>query len=63
MVSVNALRILPLSINSLIIFHGTTVLTGYRLYPKPTNMSVAQKALDGAYNKLKGRGTTTLHAI
>lgn len=43
--------------------HRVTVLTGYRLDPKSTNMSVSPRNLDGAYNKLKGTGTATLHVI
>ena len=43
--------------------HRMAILTGYKLDPKSTNMSVPQKTLDGAYNKLKGTGTATLHVI
>lgn len=41
--------------------HRMTILTGFRLDPNSTTMSVSQKTLDGAYNKLKA--TATLHVI
>lgn len=41
--------------------HRMTILTGFRLDPNSATMSVSQKTLDGAYNKLKV--TATLYVI